>query len=255
MLSELRRALRRGQNGVIEQKRLAVMVFVWNAVCICWGILSFNKTYQFYHVSISTADFLILLQNSWNFGIMILPFTVFLVMRCKQDSLNVQRLLRYGSRSKMLGIQFMESAIYAIYHALAVVLIESIAAYSLTGVWINWNEIGSLFYSQTGAVADAGFLGVAITVGMLYFLKYMIVFGFWDLLFWNPRYMFTVWILLIVLAGTDRLGNTGFYQIFSVSFGGWNSPRSIFTLILGGIVIIGTEYLAGVVKIRKQDIF
>ena len=32
----------------------------------------------------------------------------------------------------MLGIQFMESAIYAIYHALAVVLIESIAAYSLT---------------------------------------------------------------------------------------------------------------------------
>ena len=64
----------------------------------------------------------------------------------------------------MLGIQFMESAIYAIYHALAVVLIESIAAYSLTGVWINWNEIGSLFYSQTGAVADAGFLGVAITV-------------------------------------------------------------------------------------------
>lgn len=171
MLSELRRALRRGQNGVIEQKRLAVMVFVWNAVCICWGILSFNKTYQFYHVSISTADFLILLQNSWNFGIMILPFTVFLVMRCKQDSLNVQRLLRYGSRSKMLGIQFMESAIYAIYHALAVVLIESIAAYSLTGVWINWNEIGSLFYSQTGAVADAGFLGVAITVGMLYFLK------------------------------------------------------------------------------------
>ena len=32
MLSELRRALRRGQNGVIEQKRLAVMVFVWNAV-------------------------------------------------------------------------------------------------------------------------------------------------------------------------------------------------------------------------------
>ena len=102
----------------------------------------------------------------------------------------------------MLGIQFMESAIYAIYHALAVVLIESIAAYSLTGVWINWNEIGSLFYSQTGAVADAGFLGVAITVGMLYFLKYMIVFGFLDLLFWNPRYMFTVWILLIVLAGT-----------------------------------------------------
>ena len=63
MLSELRRALRRGQNGVIEQKRLAVMVFVWNAVCICWGILSFNKTYQFYHVSISTADFLILLQK------------------------------------------------------------------------------------------------------------------------------------------------------------------------------------------------
>ena len=56
---------------------------------------------------------------------------------------------------------------------------------------------------------------------------------FLDLLFWNPRYMFTVWILLIVLAGTDRLGNTGFYQIFSVSFGGWNSPRSIFTLILG----------------------
>ena len=210
MLSELRRALRRGQNGVIEQKRLAVMVFVWNAVCICWGILSFNKTYQFYHVSISTADFLILLQNSWNFGIMILPFTVFLVMRCKQDSLNVQRLLRYGSRSKMLGIQFMESAIYAIYHALAVVLIESIAAYSLTGVWINWNEIGSLFYSQTGAVADAGFLGVAITVGMLYFLKYMIVFGFLDLLFWNPRYMFTVYFQVFC-----SIENHSFYHEFT----------------------------------------
>ena len=94
MLSELKRVIRRVQNGVIEQKRLTGMVLAWNAVCICWGILSFNKTYQFYHVSISTADFLILLQNSWNFGIMILPLTVFLVMRCKQDSLNVQRLLR-----------------------------------------------------------------------------------------------------------------------------------------------------------------
>ena len=57
MLSELRRALRRGQNWSNRAKRLAVMVFVWNAVCICWGILSFNKTYQFYHVSISTAEF------------------------------------------------------------------------------------------------------------------------------------------------------------------------------------------------------
>mgnify|MGYP000453041641 CR=1 FL=1 len=85
--------------------------------------------------------------------------------------------------------------------------------------------------------------------------EYMIVFGFWYLLFWNPRYMFTVWILLIVLAGTDRLGNTGFYQIFSVSFGGWNSLKTIFAVTLGGIVIIGVEYLVGVAKIRKQDIF
>lgn len=255
MFSELRRVLRRVQNGVIEQKRLIGMVFLWNAVCICWGVLSFNKTYQFYHVSISTADFLILLQNSWNFGLMILPLTVFLVMRCKQDSLNVQRLIRYGSRSKMLGIQFMESAIYAIQHILALVLIESIAAYSLTGVWINWHETGSLFYSQTGVVTDTGFLGVAMTVSIMYFLKYMMVFVFMDLLFWHPRYMFTVWILLIVLAGTDRLGNTGFYQIFSISFESWNAPRIILTMILWGIVIIGAEYLVGVAKIRKQDIF
>ena len=255
MLSELRRALRRVQNGVIEQKRLTGMVLAWNAVCICWGILSFNKTYQFYHVSISTADFLILLQNSWNFGIMILPLTVFLVMRCKQDSLNIQRMLRYGSRSKMLRVQFMESGIYGVYHTLVLVLLESIAAYSLTGVWINRDETGSLFYSQTGAMVDVGFWGVAITVGMMYFLKYMMVFGFLDLLFWHPRYMFTIWILLIVLAGTDRLGNIGFYQIFSVSFVGWNSLKTIFAVILGGIVIIGAEYLVGVAKIRKQDIF
>ena len=186
MLSELKRVIRRVQNGVIEQKRLTGMVLAWNAVCICWGILSFNKTYQFYHVSISTADFLILLQNSWNFGIMILPLTVFLVMRCKQDSLNVQRLLRYGSRSKMLGIQFMESAIYAIYHALAVVLIESIAAYSLTGVWINWNEIGSLFYSQTGAVADAGLFGCGNYSGHAVFFEIYDSVGFLDLLFGIP---------------------------------------------------------------------
>ena len=223
--------------------------------CICWGILNFGKTYQFYHVDVSTADFLILLQNSWNFGVMVLPLMLFLVMRCKQDSLNVQRLLRYGSRSRMLRIQFMESAIYAVYNTLVVIVIESIAAYSLTGVWINWGETGSLYYSQVGAVTDVVFGTVAMTVGMLYFLKYMMMFSFLDLLFWNPRYMFVIWILLIVLAGTDRLGRTGFYQIFSIQFGIWNSPRVILTAILGGIGIIGVEYLVGVMKVRKRDIF
>ena len=68
MLSELKRVIRRVQNGVIEQKRLTGMVLAWNAVCICWGILSFNKTYQFYHVSISTADFLIYCKIAGTLG-------------------------------------------------------------------------------------------------------------------------------------------------------------------------------------------
>ena len=47
MLSELKRVIRRVQNGVIEQKRLTGMVLAWNAVCICWGILSLTKPINF----------------------------------------------------------------------------------------------------------------------------------------------------------------------------------------------------------------
>ena len=62
-----------------------------------------------------------------------------------RSGLNVQRLLRYGSRDKMLCVQLMESGIYTVYHTRALVLLESIVAYFLTGVWTNWNETGSLF--------------------------------------------------------------------------------------------------------------
>ena len=45
----------------------------------------------------------------------------------------------------MLCVQLMESGIYTVYHTRSLVLLESIVAYFLTGVWTNWNETGSLF--------------------------------------------------------------------------------------------------------------
>lgn len=57
---------------------------------------------------------------------------------------------------------------------------------------------------------------------------------------------------------TGRNRSFGKYRILSNLFGFiWRMEFSEvnFYIDTGGIVIIGTEYLAGVVKIRKQDIF
>ncbi len=57
MLSELKQVIRRVQKWSDRAKAIDRNGSCMECSMHCWGILSFNKTYQFYHVSISTADF------------------------------------------------------------------------------------------------------------------------------------------------------------------------------------------------------
>lgn len=69
--------------------------------------------YQFYHLSASTIDYVIAQQGALYSGLTIFPFVLFFVIKCKQDSLNIQYILRYQSRKRMFQQQLKESLVYA----------------------------------------------------------------------------------------------------------------------------------------------
>ena len=101
------------------------------------------------------------------------PILLFYILKCKQDSLNLQIALRYGSRNRMFRSLLLESGIYAVTISAVMVLLESIIGYYFLGNWMNWNDASSKFYMNTGVVSNIHFLEIAVTVWVMYILKFL----------------------------------------------------------------------------------
>ncbi len=243
------------RDGIVKRNKMVFLFLAWSAVCIYWGVWNFTSIYDFYGYDTSTADMLILMQHQWNFGIMILPAAVFIIMKCKQDSLSVQFILRYGSRKRAFGRQIMESAVYALVMPLLIAGMETLFAYMRSRQLMNWDSLDGLYYAQTGAVCRGSFLLLFLSICCMYFLKIMMVLLLLDILLWFRKYLFALWIVLVLLAGIESLDIRFFHQFFAIRYQYWEIPWRHVVIFLIGILIMAAEYIIGITMIRKNDIF
>lgn len=256
MFSDIKWHIRSIIDGLCKERRLSVLVLVWTVLCIYWSCHGQYESYlQLYHVRLCAADQLIMFQGPWDFGIMLLPVFVFLIMKSSKDSLNIQQLIRHRSRKQMFRKQIREGIVYAFIITTVMLTAETVFARAMTESFINWDRIDSLYYSMTGTVDAVGFPVVLGMIFVMYLVKFVQILIFMEALFWRPKYMPALWILIILLAGISSLRFEGYYQIFSVRTASWDSPVKMGGAFLLGIFVILAEYSVGVRFISKRDLY
>lgn len=113
MYSKSKQTFYHVRDSLIKHRWLLTAELIWMIVCSFWTVSEQEKMYQFYNLSASTIDYVIAQQGALYSGLTIFPFVLFFVIRCKQDSLNIQYILRYQSRKRMFQQQLKESLVYA----------------------------------------------------------------------------------------------------------------------------------------------
>lgn len=255
MFSSWKQAVCNVKDGAARQWKLVLFYVAWSLVCICWNVWSCHRMYGFYGVKISLADFVIFGQHWDSFGLLILPVAMLVVMKCKGHSLNMHFILRYGGRAGMLRRQIMESAVYAASLSLYLVIFNTAAAFIFNRHLINWMSQDSLYYTQTGMQSSANFLSVAAAVTLMYFVKLMLIILILDILLWQSKYLFLLWVVIIVLVGLEVIRVKSFFSLFSIDYAYWGIPWKQGILVVLGGLLMALEYLAGTLLIKKRDIF
>ena len=256
MFSDIKWHTRSIMDGLGKERRLLALVLVWTVFCAYWSCRGRYESYlQLYHVRLCAADELIMFQDQWRFGIMLFPVFVFLILKSSKESLNLQQLIRYRSRKQMFRKQILEGAGYALFITAVMMAVETLFARAMTESFINWDQIDSLYYSQTGTVVETSFFVIFGMIFVMYLVKFVQIFMVMEVLLWCPKYMPVLWILLVLLAGVSSWKFAGYYQIFSVQTTSWSSPLRVGGVFLLGILVNLAEYFAGVRFISKRDLY
>ena len=212
--------------------------------------------YQFYNLSASTIDYVIAQQGALYSGLTIFPFVLFFVIRCKQDSLNIQYILRYQSRKSMFQQQLKESLLYAVGIATIIILATILIGWIFSRNLINWDTMESVYFGQTGNVVKSHFLSVAVVIWLMYVLKLILLFVMVDIFLWYLKTLFFIWIVLLVPLGIEAFHHGKIYfSLFAVWQTSWNTPGKWLGIILIGIVVLFIEKLIGEKMIERRDIW
>lgn len=256
MYSNLRQTMCSVKDGIEKEYKLVLPYLLWSAICIYWGVGNACSNFEFYGMEVSVADLIITLQDGFYAGIMIFPIAAFLVMKCKQNSLNIQLVLRYRSRQKMFRRQIMESLWYAVVVGAVLLGMGFLTAWIARGTLINWDSMSSVYYTYTGELSSASIITVAAGVFCMYVVKLMIVFVLTDIFLWYPKLLPLLWVLLVLVVGLEKIDEIPvFHFLFSVQWSTWLEPVTFIEHVLIGICVLLAAYMAGITCIKKKDIF
>ena len=256
MFSDWKQTVYGVKDEIQKQKYLTAACLLWFILCTWWGTWNNFEINEFYGYETCTADLLIGQQGGTYVGLTIFPFAAFLFMKCKRNSLNVQYLLRYGSRGRMFRRQIMESSVYALGMSVFLLLIQILFSSVKCSSLINWEKEESYYCMLAGVPAEGNFFLVLGAVFLMYLVKFMIVLTFLDILLWYPRYLFILWVLLVAAAGAAWLAELDLlYELFGFWWKEWTQPVQYGGQVLIGVLIISVEYLTGIGLIREKDVF
>lgn len=258
-MREGRQAVWQVKNGIARQKKTVIFCMLWSLFGIYKVLADWVKYYEFMCVDVSIADVLIVLQNFRDFGIIILPAVVFMVMRCKLDSLNLQFVIRHTDRPHVLYRQCLESVLYSAGVSAFIVAVEIVFSVVRKMPALNWDSENSIYFHKTHMLVSEHFIFICLAVYLMYFVKCLIIMVLLDVLLWFPKWIFLIWFVIITMAGMDFLSMEGefntFFSRFSIQFVLWQDPWEQHIWVLAGLLIALAEYVIGCIMIRKRDIF
>ncbi len=256
MYSNLRQTICSVKDGLEKEYKLVLVYLLWSAICTYWGVWNACGLYEFYGMKVSVADLLVAQQDGGRAGLMIFPVAAFLIMKCKQNSLNIQLVLRYGSRRKMFLRQIMESLWYAVVTVAVLLGMEFLVGWTARGTLINWDSMGSVYYAYMGELSNASILTVTAGVFCMYMIKFMIIFVLTDIFLWYPKILVLLWVLLVLVVGLEKAGEIPvFHFFFSIQHSTWQESVTFIERVLIGMCVLLAVYMAGIKCIKKKDIF
>lgn len=197
MFSNMKQTFYHVRDSLIKHRWLLTAELIWMIVCTFWTVSEQKKMYQFYHLSASTIDYVIAQQGALYSGLTIFPFVLFFVIKCKQDSLNIQYILRYQSRKRMFQQQLKESLVYAAGISFIIILMATFTGWIFSRNLINWDTMESVYFGQTGNVVKSNFLSVAVVIWLMYVLKLMLLFTIVDLSLWQINNTLIIYVKLL----------------------------------------------------------
>lgn len=257
MFFDGKHAVDRVKDGIYRRRKLIILCGVWCTLIICLSLKNEVDRLSFQPFQICQSDLLISLQYSGYFELCMFPFIIFVIMRCKMDSLNMQYLIRYKKRKQVLYRQAAESFLYALGASMFIVGVEMILASAQKLSFINWELEESCYYAKTGMVLTEKYWIVAIGVCLMYVVKFLIILSVLDVLMWYPKEMFLLWILIVFLGEIEAYTVNGkvFHGLFAVRYETWQPVWNFGIWIFIGILIVILEYQVGVFITRKKDIY
>lgn len=256
MSFSIRQMIYHVKDAVLKQKYLTMAFGIWLFLCCWWSASNIKEIFDFYQISSCVADLLIRQQGSLYTGIMIFPITLILMTKYKQNSLNIQCLLRYGSRERMLRSQIAESTVYSVSVSLLLLLMQCILGRTQVHSFINWDSMDSYYYLQTGETASVGFWLVLTGIFLMYVIKFLLLLIILDLLMWYQKYLFAVWIIAVLFAAVGIFSKFRiFHEFFAFDMTSWTRPWNFGLRFLLGIAIAAILYILGGLLIRRKDLF
>lgn len=245
------------KDRIYKQRRLFLLCSVWCVLIMVMAIKSDLILLGTPMSKICQADLLILFQYRGYFELYMFPFILFVVMRCKLDSLNMQYIIRFQKRKQVILRQMAESIVYALGMSAFIVGSEVILGSMQKLSFINWEYEKSFCYFLIGRTIFENYMTVVTCVFFMYVVKFLIVFAILDILLWYPKGMVLLWIFIVFIGLIERftLEKEIFHGLFAVKHKMMPFDWNDFFLYFLGILIVILEYQIGIFITQKKDVY
>lgn len=254
----MKRAVKIIKDSFSTNKKLLAGLIIVLCVSMYETIDSSLKTMSYYYGTPCVLDIIIDTQFYNNMIMLCIPLIVLYVVRCKKNCLYMQSIVRHKTRSSILKEQIIESFIYATIFTSFLMITQILVAIIRKVVFLNWSETASVYYHVTGNVSTQNvsmIILVIVEIFLLYISKFMVLFVFVDVLQWYPKYIFLIFILLMMpLALLFTTGKDIFYVGLSVDWNSITEPMTIWKYFFV-VICIFSEYQIGKMIIKGKDIF
>ena len=241
------------KGAAFRHYKLTLVLLVWSVLGICWSLINIHQQNNFVLLNVSVPDYLIKEQREYYFGIILFPEIMFWVMKCKQETVYSQFLLRYKGRTQAFRAQALESGIYAVGFSVFITITEIIAAYLICGKIGNWESESSFFYLNTSSTTSVSPFLIFVWIILMYCIKFMVAFAALDIFIWCGKWIVLFWIIIFVPYAVETTAKI-FHRLFAVDYTHWIN-HSMPVLLAIGCMIILLEYILGSMIISKRDFY
>lgn len=232
-----------------------IVVGFMQCLYLIWRTDNELKLAKAFGIKSCIAD-LFILENGVSFlGIFSMPLILILIFRCERYTLKYEQVIRYEGHKEIWKYQAGRVFIYMFWISFSMLLYAILAGALYQLPMINWTEINSKCFIETGYTTQMSFEAVLLLSAFFMLLKFIILGLTVMFIKWLKLRELFGYVIIAVLAVIEYIpeNNLGFYRIFSFDYNKAVYMEYIFWAILTGVSIAGLLYGAGIIYAKKRE--